>query len=79
MHISIPMSHPRNHKWMFPFHPLIIINPALKVPIYEITKRGRVFPIVIWPAFRMGQYRLLYSVNDYAYHAPQFSPLPLKD
>ena len=27
-----------------------------------------VFPMVIWPAFRMGQYR----VNDHPYHAPQF-------
>ena len=31
-------------------------------------KRGCVFPMVIWPAFRMGQYR----VNDHPYHAPQF-------
>ena len=28
-----------------------------------------VFPMVIWPAFRMVQYR----VNDHPYHAPQFS------
>ena len=32
------------------------------------SKRGCVFPIVIWAAFRMGQYR----VNDHPYHAPQF-------
>ena len=31
-------------------------------------KRGCVFSMVIWPAFRMGQYR----VNDHPYHAPQF-------
>ena len=31
-------------------------------------KRGCVVPMVIWPAFRMGQYR----VNDHPYHAPQF-------
>ena len=31
-------------------------------------KRGCVFPIAIWPAFRMGQYR----VNNHPYHAPQF-------
>ena len=30
--------------------------------------RGCVFPMVIWPAFRMGQYR----VSDHLYHAPQF-------
>ena len=34
-----------------------------------IIKRGCVFPMVIWPAFRMGQYR----VNDNPYHAPQFT------
>ena len=33
------------------------------------AKRGRVFPTVIWPANRMGQYR----VNDHPYNAPQFS------
>ena len=33
------------------------------------NKRGCVFSMVIWPAFRMGQYR----VNDHPYHAPQFS------
>ena len=27
--------------------------------------------MVIWPAFRMGQYR----VNDHPYHAPQFNSL----
>ena len=32
-------------------------------------KRGCVFPMVIWPEFRMGQFR----VNDHPYHAPQFS------
>ena len=32
-------------------------------------KRGCVFPTVIWPAFRTGQYR----VNDHPYHAPQFT------
>ena len=32
-------------------------------------KRGCVSPMVIWPAFRMGQYR----VNDHPYHALQFS------
>ena len=33
------------------------------------NKRGCVFPMVIWPAFHMGQYR----VNDHPYHAPQFN------
>ena len=32
-------------------------------------KRGCVFSMVIWPAFRMGQYR----ANDHPYHAPQFN------
>ena len=32
------------------------------------NKRGCVFPMVIWPAFRIGQYR----VNDHPYHAPKF-------
>ena len=31
-------------------------------------QRGCIFPMVIWPAFRKGQYR----VNDHPYHAPQF-------
>ena len=31
-------------------------------------KRGCVFPMVIWPPFRMGQYR----ANDHPYHALQF-------
>ena len=35
---------------------------------FQGGKRGRVFPMVILPAFRMGQY----SVNDHPYHAPQF-------
>ena len=33
-----------------------------------MNKRGCVFPMVIWPAFRMGQYR----ANDHPNHAPQF-------
>ena len=38
-------------------------------------KRGCVFPMVIWPAFRMGQFR----VNDHPYHAPSyFSDHPFK-
>ena len=32
------------------------------------NKQGCVFPMVIWPAFRMEKYR----VNDHPYHAPQF-------
>ena len=32
-------------------------------------KRGYAFPMVIWPAFRMGPYR----VNDHPSHAPQFT------
>ena len=40
-------------------------TPKLKTPY---LKRGCVFPMVIWPAFRMEQYR----VNDHPYHAPQF-------
>ena len=31
-------------------------------------KRGCIFPMVIWPAFRMGQFR----VKGHPYHAPQF-------
>ena len=34
-----------------------------------LGKRGCVFPMVIWPAFRIGQYR----VHDHPYHAPQFT------
>ena len=33
----------------------------------QSIKWGCVFPVVIWPAFRIGQYR----VNDHPYHAPQ--------
>ena len=36
---------------------------------YTPSKRGCVFPMVICPAFRMGQYR----VNDHSYHTPQFT------
>ena len=36
--------------------------------IGKFIKRECVFQMVIWPAFRIGQYR----VNDYPYHAPQF-------
>ena len=36
---------------------------------FAYPKRGCVLPMVIWPAFRMGQYR----VNDHPYHAPQFN------
>jgi len=32
-------------------------------------KRGYVFPMVVWPAFRMRQYR----INDHPHHAPQFT------
>ena len=32
------------------------------------AKQGCVFPMVIWPAFRMEKYR----VNDHPYHASQF-------
>ena len=32
------------------------------------NKRECVFLMIIWPAFRMGQYR----ANDHPYHAPQF-------
>ena len=35
---------------------------------YKTNKRGCVFSMVIWPAFRMGQHR----VNDPPYRAPQF-------
>ena len=34
----------------------------------RLSKQGCVFPMVIWPAFRMEKYR----VNDHPYHAPQF-------
>ena len=33
---------------------------------WMFVKQECVFPMVIWPAFRMGQYR----VNDHPYHAP---------
>ena len=36
---------------------------------FQKHKRGCVIPMVIWPAFRMGQYR----VNDHPYRAPQFT------
>jgi len=36
---------------------------------FDFLCRGCAFPMVISPAFRMGQYR----VNDHPYHAPQFS------
>ena len=35
----------------------------------QMILNGCVFPMVIWPAFRMGQYR----VNDHLYHAPSES------
>ena len=35
----------------------------------KVYKRGCVFPMVIWLAFRVGQYR----ANDHPYHAPQFT------
>ena len=35
----------------------------------SLSKWGCVFSMVIWPAFRLGQYR----VNDHPYYAPQFS------
>ena len=44
------------------------INPYSKYP----AKLGCVFPMVIWPAFHMGQYR----ANDHPYHAAQFRILP---
>ena len=34
----------------------------------QFNKQGCVLLMVIWPEFRMGQYR----VNDHPYHAPQF-------
>ena len=36
--------------------------------LLNIPKRGCVFPLVIWPAFRMEHNR----VNGHPYHAPQF-------
>ena len=36
------------------------------------NKQGCVFPMVIWPAFRMEKYR----VNDHPYHAPKFNQIP---
>ena len=55
----------------------IILAPAITaffkfiyVALVECTnKRGCVFPMVIWPAFRIWQYR----VNDHPCHAPQFN------
>ena len=44
-------------------------NALLRNQFNEFTKPGCVFPIVIWPAFRMGQY----GVNDHPYHALQFN------
>ena len=40
----------------------------LKVSFYPHSMNGCVFPMVIWPAFRIGQY----WVNNHFYHAPQF-------
>ena len=37
--------------------------------VQSTPKRECVFPMVIWPDFRMGQYR----VNDHPYHAPHFT------
>ena len=34
---------------------------------HRLGKREYVFPMVIWPAFRIGQYR----ANDHPYHAPR--------
>ena len=54
----------------------LAVGIALKlhIKVFYNHKRGCVFPMVIWPAFRMGQYR----VNDHPYHAPQFiGPLML--
>ena len=45
----------------------------LGLVIVADSKRGCVLPMVIWPTFRMGQYR----VNDHPYHAPQFRSLIL--
>ena len=42
------------------------VKTALFVSLF--CKRGCVFPMVIWPESRTGQY----SVNDHPYHAPQF-------
>ena len=38
------------------------------VLIFGRNKQGCVYPMVIWPAFRMEKYK----VNDHPYHAPQF-------
>ena len=50
----------------------VLFEIHLKGTIHQSPhKRGCVFPMVIWPAFRMGQYR----VNDHPYHALQFKIL----
>ena len=49
-------------------HVLVALN--MWWPLHFANKRGCVFPMVIWPVFRMGQYR----VTDHPYHAPQFIP-----
>ena len=47
----------------------VLFEIHLKETIHQSPhKRGCVFPMVIWPAFRMGRYR----VNDHPYHAIQF-------
>ena len=51
---------------------LRLLKPC-KVGARDVNnKLGCVFPIVIWPAFRMEQYR----VNDHPYHASQFIWMP---
>ena len=47
------------------------IFKGLEIEKLDRSKRGGVFPMVIWPEFRMGEYR----ANDHPYHAPQFIDL----
>ena len=55
---------------LYKFEPDLLIEKAAAEErlLSIIDKRGCVFPMVIWPEFRMGQYR----VNDHPYHASQF-------
>ena len=46
-------------------------SPTSSISYQLHSKRGCVFPMVLWPEFRMGQYR----VNDHHYHAPQFNKI----
>ena len=71
-HSSIAFhSGPNQPYWFNRWWTLLPLERYQKMKLIGLKycKRGRVFPMVIWPAFRMGQY----SANDHPYHAPQFT------